>query len=71
MHDMLPWDDDIDIMIRHDTRHKVINLFKDEGQHGIRGLQRLQNNGKIIKLFFNDSTKAGENVKNEKMETYD
>ena len=59
MHDLLPWDDDMDIMINYETKDKVIHLFEDDRHHGIKGLLTRQWNGVFMKLFFTNSIKTG------------
>ncbi|XP_063713702.1 uncharacterized protein LOC134841601 [Symsagittifera roscoffensis] len=55
MHDMLPWDDDLDILIHNDSKAKVIHLFKDDRHYGIQGYMNKYQMGRVIKLFFTDS----------------
>ena len=51
MHDMLPWDDDVDIFVHNDTKAKVMDLFKDDRHYGIKGYHHYNHSGYLYKLF--------------------
>ena len=55
MHDMLPWDDDMDILINEKHMRKVVELFKDDRHYGIQGYQNKNQPGSVVKLFFTSS----------------
>ena len=59
MHDMIPWDDDMDIFVHDKSKAKVMELFKDARHHGIRGYYHYKHPGKLFKIFFNTSKSAG------------
>ena len=59
MHDILPWDDDVDVFIHNDTKAKVLDIFQNDSHYGIQGYHYHQSSGQIIKLFFNSSNSAG------------
>ena len=59
MHDLLPWDEDLDIMVHNNSKGKLIELFTDDRHYGIQGYYAPQIPGKILKLFFNSSNSAG------------
>ena len=64
MHDILPWDDDVDIFIHNDSKAKVMDLFKDDRHFGIQGFHQHWIDGYVYKLFFNSSKRAGRYVWN-------
>ena len=59
MHDLLPWDDDVDIFIHNNSKAKAMNLFKDPRPDGITGYHYHQSSGQLFKIFFNSSAHAG------------
>ena len=59
MHDMIPWDDDVDIFVHNKTKAKVMELFKDARHYGIRGHHHYKHPGQLFKVFFNSSKDAG------------
>ena len=58
MHDLLPWDDDVDIMIANSTKAKVMDIFSS-GTLDIQGYHHYKHGGSIFKVFFNDSNFSG------------
>ena len=54
MHDMLPWDDDIDIFVNFNDLPKMRRLFNDSGNGHYKQIQLLENNnwstGKVFSL---------------------
>jgi hypothetical protein len=59
MHDMLPWDDDIDVFIHNSSKAKVMEIFQNGSNYGIEGYHFHKSSGQIYKLFFNTSNHAG------------
>ena len=59
MHDLLPWDDDVDIFIHNDTKSRVMELFSQRGYYNIGGHHYYKSPGQIFKVFFNSSARAG------------
>ena len=59
MHDLLPWDEELDIMIHNSSKDKLIELFKDDRHYGIQGHNKQSGQGKIVKLYFNSSESVG------------
>ena len=50
MHDMLPWDDDVDIFVHNDMKSKVMDLFKDDRHYGIKGYHHYNCSERWIKM---------------------
>ena len=59
MHDLLPWDEDMDIMVHNNSKHKLIELFKDDRNNGIQGYYMQKTYRKTLKFYFNYSKSAG------------
>ena len=59
MHDMLPWDDDVDIYVHNDTKAKVMEIFKSGKHYGISGHHHYKHPGYLFKVFFLKSNHAG------------
>ena len=59
MHDLLPWDDDLDILIYDKDRHKIVPLFQKYSDQGIDTMFYHNGNTQTLKLFFKNSSRAG------------
>jgi phosphorylcholine metabolism protein LicD len=62
MHDLLPWDDDIDIFVHNNSKAKVMDIFRNTDHYGITGYHHSRSSGMIFKLFFNNSNHAGKYI---------
>ena len=64
MHDILPWDDDVDIFVHNDSKDQVMALFDGGkrsvgGRYGISGYYKPKSDGQAFKIFFTHSRRAG------------
>ena len=59
MHDLLPWDDHIDLLIHKNNKKRVLDLFKDGRHFGILAYQNLNQPSKAVKIFFSTALNAG------------
>ncbi|CAF1206892.1 unnamed protein product [Rotaria magnacalcarata] len=61
-HDIIPWDDDIDIMIPFEERTKFINIIKQMNQTLLKYyiISNTKKNREYFKLFFQQTPSAGD-----------
>ena len=59
MQDLLPWDDDIDLLAQMKHRDLILDIFTGDGIQGIKAYDHSIHECKAVKLYFNSSQKAG------------
>ena len=59
LHDILPWDDDLDLLVRFSDRQKMLDLFKQSRYDHIGAIEHKGHAAKMIKLFYKNSPQAG------------
>ena len=59
MHDLLPWDDHLGILIHNNSKNRLVELTKKGDHFGIQGIENVHQPAKPLKLFFKNSPQAG------------
>ena len=57
-HDLLPWDDDLDILVHNSSKARILELFQDGRHHGIVSYYYKIHPGKMIKVYFKNSSRT-------------
>ena len=58
-HDIIPWDDDIDILVRFSEKKKLVDPFSESRYDHIGAIENEFHPAKMIKLFYKTSQPAG------------